>query len=132
MLSKMDRVKFIFIFFIVTTLAYSCTANQEFDRRGWNDGDGIEFPRRNLMVDDLLEKYKFKGMKYRNVRGLLHEPDRFSDDSTNFHYEIIRKMDGLDTVRTKNLVFWWNKKDSIITDYKLVEKDYPKKENKKK
>ncbi|MFD0795069.1 hypothetical protein ACFQZX_15715 [Mucilaginibacter litoreus] len=109
----------------------ACTSNQPFDRRGWNDGDGIDFPRRNLMVDDLLEKYKFKGMKYKNVVGLLHEPDRFSDDSTSFHYELIRKMNVLDTVKTKNLVFWWNKKDSVISDVKVVEKEYPKKEIKK-
>ncbi|MBL4676401.1 MAG: hypothetical protein JKY70_09395 [Mucilaginibacter sp.] len=121
-----------FVILLMVAVITGCTANQDFDRKGWNDGDGIDFPRRNLMIDDLLEKYNFKGWKYKNVRGLLHEPDRFSDDSSNFHYEIIRKMDGVDTVHTKNLVFWWNRKDSTITDYKVAEKDYPKKERKRK
>lgn len=128
----MDRFKLLFTVLICAAFAYGCTAKQDFDRKGWNDGDGLDFPRRNLMIDDLLQKYQFKGMKYKNVVGLLHEPDRFSYDSTNFHYQIILKMQGLDTIRTKNLVFWWNKKDSVITDYKVTEKDYPKKEYKKK
>lgn len=128
----MDRFKFVFTFLIVAVLAYGCTAKQDFDRKGWNDGDGLDFPRRDLMVDDLLQKYNFKGWKYRNVRGLLHEPDRFSDDSSHFHYQLILKMEGLDTIRTKNLVFGWNKKDSIINDVKVTEKDYPRKTHKKK
>lgn len=130
----MTRSVIVNIFFFVlllATIATGCTSNQPFDRKGWNDGNGLDFPRRNLMVDDLLQKYQFKGMKYKSLVGLLHEPDGFID-STHFYYQIILKMNALDTIRTKNLVFAWNKKDSIITDVKVTEKEYPKKDYSKK
>lgn len=127
----MGRFKVFFLFLLTTLALAGCTSNQPFDRKGWNDGNGLDFPRRNLMVDDLLKKYQFKGMKYKSLVGLLHEPDGFID-STHFYYQIILKMNALDTIRTKNLVFAWNKKDSIITDVKLTEKEYPKKDYSKK
>ncbi len=120
-----------FSILMLATIITGCTAKQDFDRKGWNDGNGLDFPRRNLMVDDLLQKYQFKGMKYKSLVGLLHEPDGFID-STHFYYQIILKMNALDTIRTKNLVFAWNKRDSIISDVKVTEKEYPKKDYSKK
>ncbi|MBB5397145.1 hypothetical protein HDC91_003212 [Mucilaginibacter sp. AK015] len=109
----------------------SCTYKQKFERKGWNEGDGLTFPRRNLMVEDLLATHKLVGLKFNNIVGMLHYPDRFSRDSLSFHYEIIRKMSGIDTLYTKNLVFTMTK-DSVITAVKVTERDYKEeKENKK-
>jgi hypothetical protein len=135
MLSRMNRLKptkyFLILMFIVAAL-WGCTSKQKFDRYGWNDGDGLDFPKRYLMVDDLLETHKLVGLKFNNIVGLLHYPDRFAYDSLSFHYEITRKMSGIDTLYTKNLVFTMTK-DSVITSAKVVERDYKKeKEDKKK
>jgi hypothetical protein len=81
------------------------------------------------MVDNLLATHKLVGLKFKNVVGLLHYPDRFSRDSLSFHYEITRKMSGIDTVYTKNLVFTMGK-DSVIKSVKVTEHNY--KDEKKK
>nr|WP_157535854.1 hypothetical protein [Mucilaginibacter sp. L294] len=118
---KLRSVFILFILFAVTLSA--CTSKQPFDRFGWNDGDGLTFPKRYMMVDDLLATHKLVGLKFSNVVGLLHYPDRFSYDRLSFHYEITRKMSGIDTLYTKNLVFTMGK-DSVITSVKVTERNY--------
>jgi hypothetical protein len=115
----------------ITLLISGCGRTEKFTRQGWDDGDGLEFPRRIGMVDDLLKTHKLKGLTYKQVTALLHEPQRNSYKDRSFHYEIIRKMDGIDTVYTKNLVFYLSK-DSIVTDVKVTEKEYPPKKKRKK
>lgn len=128
-MNRLRSVRFIIIFTLASALLSACTTKQPFDRDGWNDGDGITFPRRYMMVDDLLATHKLVGLKFSNVVGLLHYPDRFSYDSLSFHYEITRKMSGIDTLYTKNLVFTMGK-NKVITSVKVTERDY--KDEKKK
>ncbi|MFA6248528.1 MAG: hypothetical protein WC615_16430 [Mucilaginibacter sp.] len=128
-MNRLRSFRFIIVFTLVSASLFSCTQKQPFDRDGWNDGDGITFPRRYMMVDDLLATHKLVGLKFSNVVGLLHYPDRFSYDSLSFHYEITRKMSGIDTLYTKNLVFTMGK-DKVITSVKVTERDY--KDEKKK
>ena len=128
-MNRLKSFRFIIIFTLVSAFLFSCTSKQPFDRYGWNDGDGLTFPKRYMMVDDLLATHKLVGLKFSNVVGLLHYPDRFSYDSLSFHYEITRKMSGIDTMYTKNLVFTMNK-DKVITSVKVTERDY--KDEKKK
>ena len=122
-MNRRALVNFLFVFMLMMAIIAGCTSKQKFDRTGWNDGDGIDFPKRYLMVDDLLATHKLVGLKFNNVVGLLHYPDRFSYDSLSFHYEITRKMSGIDTLYTKNLVFTMSK-DSVIKSAKVVESDY--------
>lgn len=128
-MNRLRSFRFIIVFISISVLLFSCTTKQPFDRDGWNDGDGITFPRRYMMVNDLLATHKLVGLKFSNVVGLLHYPDRFSYDSLSFHYEITRKMSGIDTLYTKNLVFTMGK-DKVITSVKVTERDY--KDEKKK
>jgi len=128
-MSSLRSFRFMIFFTLVSAFLFSCTNKQPFDRKGWNDGDGLSFPRRYMMVDDLLATHKLVGLKFNNVVGLLHYPDRFSYDSLSFHYEITRKMSGIDTLYTKNLVFTMGK-DSVITSVKVTERNY--KDEKKK
>jgi len=114
---------------ILVALLAGCAGKEKFTPKGWDDGDGIEFPRRFRMVDDLLENHKLKGLTYKQVIALLQYPQRNSFTDRSFHYEITRKMSGIDTIYAKNLVFYLNK-DSIVTDVKVVEKDYPRKKKK--
>lgn len=123
--SKKNMFKFIRAFtliaFAVLTLA-SCGGKTKFDRKGWDDGDGLSWPNRNAMLDDMLATYKPVGKTYKQVTYMLRYPQRNSRTDRSFEYEITRKMDGLDTVRAKSLVFYLNA-DSVVTDYKIVEKD---------
>jgi hypothetical protein len=128
-MNRLRSFRFIIVFVSISAFLFSCANKQPFDRDGWNDGDGITFPRRYMMVDDLLATHKLVGLKFSNVVGLLHYPDRFSYDSLSFHYEITRKMSGIDTLYTKNLVFTMGK-DKVITSVKVTERDY--KDEKKK
>ena len=131
-MNRLRSSRFIIVFALISALLFGCASKLKFDRDGWNDGDGIIFPNRYAMVDDLLATHKFVGQKFNNVVGLLHWPDRFSRDSLTFHYEIQRKMSGVDTMFTQNLVFT-QRKDSVITSVKITERDYvAEKKNKKK
>jgi hypothetical protein len=130
-MNRLRSFRFIVFVTLVSAFFFGCTNKQPFDRDGWNDGDGLDFPKRYLMVDDLLAKHKLVGLKFNNVVGLLHYPDRFSYDSLSFHYEITRKMSGIDTLYTKNLVFTMSK-DSVIKSVKVVERGYKEEKDKKK
>jgi len=108
---------------VVITMALSaCGKKAKFDRKIWNDGDGLSFPERDAMLEDLLKNHKLKGLSYKQAIQLLHEPQRNSYTDKSFQYEIIRKMDGLDTVFAKTLTLYLSK-DSIVTDFKVTEKD---------
>jgi hypothetical protein len=127
MLSKIIMFKssfgrsFIVLAFLGMALS-ACGKKAKFDRRMWNDGDGLSFPERDAMLEDLLKNQKLKGLTYKQAIQLLHEPQRNSYTGKSFQYEIIRKMDGFDTVFAKTLTLYLNK-DSVVTDFKVTEKD---------
>jgi hypothetical protein len=108
----------------IVLIAFSLTgcSKKKFDRREWNDGDGLSWPNRSGMLDDLLANHKLKGLKYKEVINLLRYPQWNSYTDRRFEYEINRKMDRLDTVYAKSLVLYLSK-DSVVTDVKVVEKD---------
>jgi hypothetical protein len=111
---------------ITLAVLTSCNKKQPFTPRGWDEGDGIDFPNRYMMVDDLMANHKLKGLKYQQVVYLLKAPQRNSHTDRSFSYEITRKMSGIDTLYIKNLVFYLNA-DSTVTDFRVVELS-PKKE----
>lgn len=125
-----SRFKGFFIVSAFIALSISGCKNQRpFDGRAWNDGDGIDFPKRYMMVDDLLATHKLKGMTYKQVILLLRYPQRNSHTDRSFYYDITLKMSGIDTSYFKGLLFTLNK-DSIVTDVKVFEKTAKKKEKK--
>ena len=125
-----SRFKWFFIIcaFIVLGIS-SCKNQRPFNGREWNDGDGIDFPKRYMMVDDLLATHKLKGMTYKQVILLLKYPQRNSHTDRSFYYDITLKMDGIDTAYFKGLLFKLNA-DSIVTDVQVFEKTAKKKEKK--
>jgi hypothetical protein len=113
---------FIFFILLIITLSGCEIKKEKFTTKGWDSGDGIEFPKRNGMLDDLLATHKLKGLTYKQALGLLKYPQRTGLTDRSFEYEITRKMDGIDTVYAKSLVLYLNK-DSVVSDYKIIEKD---------
>ncbi|WP_134336189.1 hypothetical protein [Mucilaginibacter phyllosphaerae] len=119
---KSTAVKLFTFIFIVVTL-YGCDIKKEkFTTRGWDDGDGIDFPKRNSMVDDLVATHQLKGLTYKQALGLLKYPQRNGSKEKSMEYEIVRKMDGIDTIYAKSLVLYLNP-DSVVSSYKIIEKD---------
>jgi len=111
---------------ISTTLAIALSGcqvkHEKFTTKGWDDGDGLEFPRREGMLDDLLATHKLKGLTYRQALGLLKYPQRNGVGENSMEYEITRKMDGIDTIYAKSLVLYLSP-DSVVNNYKVTEKD---------
>lgn len=107
---------------LLAVITLSGCGKKKFDRREWNDGDGISWPNRNGMLDDLLATHKLKGMKYKEVINLLRYPQWNSYTDRSFKYEINLKMDRLDTVYSKYLVLYLTP-DSVVNDVKVIEKD---------
>ena len=129
-MSKRSNALIVTSFFLMLISLSSCSKKKPFDRYGWNDGDGIDFPQRYMMVDDLVANHKLKGLTYKQVINLLHYPQRNSYTDRSFSYEITRKMSGVDTVYAKNLVLSLSK-DSVVTGVKVTEKNYEQKKPKK-
>ncbi|MFD0766390.1 hypothetical protein ACFQZI_16125 [Mucilaginibacter lutimaris] len=126
--SAVLKVFTVILFFVALT---GCDVKKEkFTTQGWDDGDGLTFPRREGMLDDLLATHKLKGLTFKQAVGLLKYPQRNGFTEKKFEYEIIRKMDGIDTVYAKSLVLYLNK-DSVVSDYKIIEKDNKEKLNEK-
>ena len=121
---KSAFVKFFTVIMLVVITLSGCDSikKEKFDRRKWDDGDGINFPKRAGMLDDLLATQKLKGLTYKQALYLLRYPQRTGLIDKSLEYEIIRKMDGIDTVYAKSLVLYLNQ-DSIVSDYKVIEKD---------
>ncbi|MEO7213249.1 MULTISPECIES: hypothetical protein [Mucilaginibacter] len=126
----MSIIRWAFIFCVVAILGIAgCKNKRPFDRRAWNDGDGIDFPKRYMMVDDLLATHKLKGLTYKQVILLLRYPQRNSHTDRSFYYDITLKMSGIDTAYFKGLLFKLNA-DSVVTDVQIFEKTAKKKEKK--
>lgn len=124
------RVLRAFILFVACGIAFAGCKNQRpFNGREWNDGDGIDFPKRYMMVDDLLANHKLKGLTYKQVVLLLRYPQRNSHTDRSFYYDITLKMSGIDTAYFKGLLFKLNA-DSVVTDVQIFEKTAKKKEKK--
>jgi hypothetical protein len=111
--------KNIIVFFGLLIILFSaCNRGMKFDKDKWNAGDGLTFPNRNIMLDDLLQSQKLKGMKYYQVINLLHRPQ--GGDSTMMYYEIVRNVEPGSSDYKKNLILYLSK-DSIVTATKIVE-----------
>jgi hypothetical protein len=128
-MSKSSFKRFLLAFTLMGTVLAGCKNKQPFTPKGWDDGDGIEFPKRYMMVDDLLASKKLIGLSYQKTVWLLKAPQHNSRISKSFSYEITRKMSGIDTLYTKDLVLTLGP-DSIVTDAKVVEKTFEKKKKK--
>src|ERR1700754_1688985 len=83
---NMFSKRVIILFSLLIVFLSACKQHTKFEREGWDYGDGLEFPFRNNMVDDLLQNHKLKGLKYQEVIHLLHRPQLSS--ATEMVYDI--------------------------------------------
>ena len=100
----------------------ACSRKQKFDRDKWDEGDGLTFAYRPIMVDDLLASKQLDKLKYQQVIHLLHRPQFSSKDS--MVYELSSKYNKGALVYTQTLVVFL--KDSVVTKAEVHE-THPKK-----
>ena len=108
----------------VTLLASSCSNKQSFNRQLWSDGNGIEFPYRNNMLDDLLAKRQLKGQKLKQVTDTLGSPDEQKPGRIGYDIEIVYK--GFPPSYVKKLYIHFNA-DSVVTRTEVYEHSNKKK-----
>jgi hypothetical protein len=107
----------IILFCSAMLLLAGCSGKRQFDREGWNLGDGITFPSRDAMLDDLLQNHKLKGLKYQEVIHLLHRPQL--SDQKQMMYEVTEVNKPGKPRYIKQLIL--SLKDSIVTNAKIYE-----------
>jgi outer membrane protein assembly factor BamE (lipoprotein component of BamABCDE complex) len=104
--------------------------NSKFDREKWSYGDGLDYPMRNDIVDDLMANHHIKGLNYRQVIDSLGSPQR--RDPLKFTYQIIDNSYNYgkkQPVHKKNLIVYFSK-DSVVTRFEIY--DHTEKPKKKK
>jgi hypothetical protein len=112
---------FIFCIALLTALA-GCHQQDDFNTEKWDTTEGVHFPLRNYIVNDLIQHHQLKGLKYRQITRLLRYPQY--KDSVSFYYEIIDTYNNMHQhEHVKNLVFHMGK-DSVITGVEIYDKQY--------
>lgn len=90
-----------------------CNNGSKFTRQKWAYGDGLDFPLRDDILNDLLQNHHIKGLNYRQIIDSLGSPQR--RDSLKFTYQIIDnsyEFGQKHPVHKKNLIVYFSK-DSI-------------------
>ncbi|HEY0245063.1 MAG TPA: hypothetical protein VGC01_05830, partial [Mucilaginibacter sp.] len=104
----------------------ACTRQDNFTSAKWDSTkDGVTFVERNEIVNDLIQHYQLKGLKYRKIVQLLKYPQY--KDSVSFYYEIRDDYNNMhQRTHVKNLLFHMTK-DSVITKVEIYDKQFKKK-----
>jgi hypothetical protein len=112
----LNKTSLIFTCLLVVCLT-SCSRKQKFDRDKWDEGDGLTFAYRPIMVDDLLASKQLNNLKYQQVIHLLHRPQLSGKDS--MVYELDRQYKAGSLVFSSSLVLFL--KDSVVTKAEVHE-----------
>lgn len=106
-----------FCFLLISCYKYIRPSNIKFDKKQWSSGgDGIVYPNRDRMLDDLLENYKLEGLIYNQlIETLGKEPDY-----NNIYEIVVYYNNDIDPRYVKVLKFTLNK-DSTVISWKLIE-----------
>lgn len=105
-----------FAFFIILS---GCHKDDKFSTEKWDTGDGLDFPLRNQIVDDLVHNHQLKGLKFPQVFHLLKYPEY--RDSVTFYYQILNTYNNLHKHdHIKKLIFYMGK-DSVVNKVELYD-----------
>jgi len=112
-----------YIIVVVLLILASCNSEKKFDKIQWLEYSDLgQYPKRNGMVNDLLEKHKIKGLSFVQVVELIGEPEKnFTGENNEIYYQILTEYGSdIDPVHTKTLILKLDK-DSTITGFKVDE-----------
>ncbi|WP_183562372.1 hypothetical protein [Mucilaginibacter sp. SP1R1] len=113
----MFKKNIIILVCLLTVALTACKHHVKFDRTDWDYGDGLAFPYRDGMVNDLLQNQKLKGLRYQEVIHLLHRPQLSS--KTEMIYDVDEATVPGKSRYVKQLIL--SLKDSVVTDAKIYE-----------
>lgn len=90
-----------------------CHQKKKFDRQKWAYGDGLSFPQRDDVIDDLLKNHHLIGLTYRQAIDTLGTAQ--GNDSLQLIYEIVdtRYTRHSGAAQVKNLILHFSK-DSVV------------------
>ena len=126
MMLKRPIYLFAIVALVVATVAGCGKRKREFTREAWSFGDGLVYPNREVILDDLLAKNKLVGLNHYQVIQLLGTPQ--DKDTVKFRYSYQIVNDGVDYNPKKNPVYrkdllLYFSKDSVVTKKEVVEKN---------
>jgi len=102
-----------------------CNNQQKFTRELWHYGDGLNFPSRKMILDDLLANHKIVGLNHYQVIQLLGSPQFRDTASFKYSYQIedtgTQYNPKKNPIYTKNLVLYFSK-DSVVIKKEVIEK----------
>jgi hypothetical protein len=102
-------------------LNFSCERKLKFDKAKWNDKYDLEYPYREVMLEDLVKHHHLIGLTYKQLTTQIGEPARYDSNLDNPYYNIIIDYGwDIDPVYTKVLRIQLNK-DSVVAGYKVEE-----------
>lgn len=131
-MSKMAHKAVFYIFLAMaglTTLT-ACNNSSKFDRKKWAYTDGLEYPLRDDIVDDLMQNHHIKGLTFDQVIDSLGSPQR--RDPLKFTYQLLDNSFQYQLkkpVHKKSLIVYFSK-DSVANRFEIYE--FTAKEKKKK
>ena len=112
-----------YIILMVILILVSCNSDKKFDKIQWLECSDLgQYPKRNRLVNDLLENHKIKGLSYKQVIDLIGEPEKnITGENNEIHYQILIEYGSdIDPIYTKTLILKLDK-DSSITSFKVNE-----------
>ncbi|MDB5136422.1 MAG: hypothetical protein JWP37_3025 [Mucilaginibacter sp.] len=93
----------------------------KFNKSQWSSIDDLHsHPKRENMLEDLIEHHKIKGLTYHQIIDSLGQPENYGDTKDSIYYNIVVNYGYLDPKSGKYLAIGFNK-DSIATGFKVVE-----------
>src|ERR1700743_443175 len=101
---------------LLFTVLFSCHggSNTPFTTQQWLIGDGLQYPLRDDMLNDLVQHHKLKGLTYKEVHHLLGYPDWSDSTQHKFYYQIIETRNNMHKLdHVKNLVFYLDKDSTV-------------------
>jgi hypothetical protein len=112
------KAVFICLLFVVAT---GCKRDQKFDRQKWAYGDGMDFPLRDEIVNDLVQNHHLKGLNYRQVIDSLGDPQQ--RDVLQVSYQVLDNTADFNRKKPahiKSLILYFSK-DSVVTRAEIEE-----------
>jgi hypothetical protein len=130
---KKDLFFKLLICLLFFTAITGCKRGQKFDREKWQYGDGISYPLRDNLLDDLLANHKLKGLTYYQALQLLGMPQDTA--KLKISYEIINTRLNYNPKHKptyiKNLILYFSKDSTVVKTevYEHTDKDMRKKKD---
>lgn len=98
-----------------------CNSSAKFDRQKWSNGNGLDYPLRDQVIDDLVKNHQLKGLTYRQVIDTLGSPQKL--DSLQVSYQIVDNSftySRTKPIHKKNLILYFSK-DSVVTRFEVYD-----------